>query len=284
MPAGEATWVVSRRSGWRALWGAVGVLVFGAAAAWSLFAFVRAPHVDSGVLVLITVPFLVMAVVLALEGLGQGMVRLDASGYSTPLGRRRAWADVLALGTGQVEGRETPVVAVRSGSGVAQDAFVGFADADAPRLLTALRRRVTPDGFAGVELRAEHWAAVEAEADRAAAVVRENAGREPVVRERVAFGYPGLVDSVVLDYGTNDAGERVQLIVRQTTTLALTAQGRRWLRQDRKRSADAATQVGMMFGPHTVEVAAAPGGFDRLEVHVEGQRPIPFNAEESDRF
>ncbi|HHU38160.1 MAG TPA: hypothetical protein GXZ45_02585 [Propionibacterium sp.] len=283
--ADNGTWVVSRRSGWRGFWGLVGILVFGAAAVASLVAFVQAPHVDSGVLVLITVPFLVMAVVLALEGLGQGLVRVDDTGYSTPLGLRRPWRDVLALGAGQVEGREVPVVAVLGDAGVAQDVFSGFADDDAPRLLTALRERVTPAGFSSVELGAGHWDAVEAEADRAASVVRGNAGLEPVSRERVDFGYPGLVDSIVLDYGTTDDGERVELLVRQHTTLAVTTQGRRWLRQDRKRSADPATQVGLLFGPHTVElVEATAGGFDRLVVHAEGQRPLPFNAEEPDRF
>lgn len=282
---GEATWVVSRRSGWRALWGAVGVLVFGIAAVGSLVAFVQAPHVDSGILVLITVPFLVMTVVLAIEGISQGMVRVDGSGYGTPLGRRRSWSDVLALGTGLVEGRATPVVAVRSGAGVEQDAFPGFAGDEASRLLDALGERVQPAGFGSVDLGPDHWDAVESEAERAASVVRETSGREPVGRQRIAFGYPGLVDAIALDYGTNDAGEQVELLVRQGTTLALTAHGRRWLRQDRKRSADPATQVEWLFGPHASEVVQiSAGGFDRLVVRAEGRRPLPFNAEEPDRF
>ncbi len=285
MPSSGAAWVVSRRSGWRALWGVLGVLLFGWAAVAAIIGFAQAPHVDSGVLVLITVPFLVMAVVLAVEGLGQGLVRLDGAGYATPLGRRRAWADVLGLGTGLVDGRETPVVAVRSGGGVEQDAFPGFADAEAPRLVAAMSARVTPAGFASVDLGAEHWTAVDAEAARAASVVRETAGREPVARERVAFGYPGLVDSVRLDYGTNDAGQRVELVVREGTTLALTAHGRRWLRQDRKRSADPASQVAWLFEPHEVALIPSSGaGFDRLEVRTAGRRPLPFNAEEEDRF
>lgn len=285
MATPDPVWVVSQRSGRRAFWGVLGVAVFGAAAVGALRAFFTAPHVDSAVLVIITLPLLVMAGVLAYEGWAQGRLRLEEAGYVTPLGRRRSWADVLAIGTGLVEGRETPVVAVRSGGGVAQDAFPGFADAEAPRLVAALRERVSPMGFGSVDLGEEYWAEVEAEADRAASVVRASSGREPVTRERVDFGYPGLVSAIRLDYGTNDAGERVELLVRWATTLALTAQGRRWLRQDRKRSADPATQVGWLFGPHTVEVQpGTAGGFDRLRVRAEGQRPLPFNAEEPDRF
>lgn len=283
----EPTWVVSRRIGWRGLWGAVGILVFGAAAVASIAAFARAPHVDSFVLVIITVPFLVMAMVLAWEGLGQGLVKLDAAGYSTPLGRRRSWSDVLAVGTGQVEGRETPVVAVRAGEGfpVGQDIFTGFSDAEAPRLVDALRSRVHPVGFDGLDLGPDWWARVEAEADRSASVVRELCGREPVARERVEFGFPGLVSAVRLDYGPNDAGERVELLVRTASDLAVTAEGRRWLRQNRKRSGDPATQVGWLFEPHTTEVVPSTGaGFDRLVVTVTGRKPLPFNAEEPDRF
>lgn len=285
METANPTWVVSRRSGRRGFWGLLAVALFGAAFVAALVGFVRAPHVDSGVLVAIVTPFLVMAIVLALEGLTQGMVRLDPAGFATPLGRRRAWADVLAIGTGLVDGRETPVVAVRGGSGIEQDLFPGFSDDEAPRLVAALRERVVPAGFASVDPGAQHWAAVDAEADRAEAVVRDTAGRRPVERERIEFGYPGLVHAVRLDYGTNDAGERVELIVRQGTTLALTAHGRRWLRQDRKRSADPATQVGLLFGPHTTEVLGATGGgFDRLVVRADGHKALPFNAEEPDRF
>ena len=285
--ASDADWIVSRRSGWRGLWGVAGVLVFGAAAAASVRAFVLAPHVDSFVLVLITVPFLVMAVVLAFEGLGQGMVRVDDAGYTTPLGRRRTWPEVLAVGTGQVEGRETPVVAVHTDEGfpVAQDVFTGFADAEASRLVEALRTRVRPAGFDGVRLDQDWWSEVEAEADRAVAVVGEAAGRQPLGRERVPYGFPGLVSAVRLDYGDNAAGERVELVSRQSTDLAVTAHGRRWLRQNRKRSPDPASQVGWLFEPHTTEVLAAAGaGFDRLVVTVEGRKPLTFNAEEPDRF
>ncbi|MDO5534450.1 MAG: hypothetical protein Q4F65_07345 [Propionibacteriaceae bacterium] len=282
--AGPGEWIVSRRSGWRVLWGALGVLVFGAATVAAVVGFVRAPHIDSGVLVLIAAPFLVMAVVLAVEAIGQGLIHLDATGYRTPLGERRGWGDVLALGTGFVEGRETPVVALRNGHGVSQDVFPGFADAEAPRLVAALGDRVQPAGFSGLDLGVGWWDQVEAEADRAAAVVRATAGRDPLSRERVEFGYPGLVNAIRLDYGTNDDGERVELLVRQSTDLALTASGRRWLRQHRKRSADPATQVGWLFEPHTTEVDAVKGGFDRLVVRAEGRKPLPFNAEEPDRF
>lgn len=283
----DAAWIVSRRTGWRGLWGAVGVLVFGAAAAASVWGFVRAPHVDSFVLVIITIPFLVMAMVLAWEALGQGMVRLDGDGYSTPLGQRRRWSDVLALGTGLVEGRETPVVAVRSGDGfpVTQDVFPGFADAEASRLVEALRARVRPAGFEAIAVGETWWATAEAEADRAAEVARRTSGREPLSRERVEFGFPGVPSAVRLDYGRNDAGERVELLARQSSELAVTAHGRRWLRQNRKRSLDPAAQVGWLFEPHTTEVVASTGvGFDRLVVTVAGRKPLSFNAEEPDRF
>ena len=283
----DTAWVVSRRTGRRGFWAVAGVLLFGLAAAGAVAAFVAAPQVDSFVLVLITLPFLVMAVVMAWEGLGQGLVRLDEAGYSTPLGRRRAWSEVLAVGTGQVDGRETPVVAVRTheGFGVEQDAFTGFGEDDAARLVDELHGRVSPPGFAGVDPGPAWWAGVEAEAGRAASVVLRTCGREPVGRDRVEFGFPGLVNAVRLDYGTNDAGERVELLVRSGTDLAVTAHGRRWLRQNRKRSADPATQVGWLFGPHTTEVVPSDGaGFDRLLVTAQGRRPLPFNAEEPDRF
>lgn len=287
-PGGRSGWVVSRRTGRRLLWGALGVCLFGAVAVAAVLAFLARPHVDSGVLVLITVPFLVLAVVLALEGLSQGLVRLDADGYAPPLGTRRAWADVLALGTGRVDGHEVPVVAVRTAGDlpVVQDVFTGFTDDDVPRLLAALRERAGDlPGFAGVALSDAAWARVEAEADRAASVVRETAQREPVSRERVSFGYPGLVSAIRLDYGPNDAGEGVALFIREDADLALTAHGRRWLRQNRKRSADAATQVAWLFGPHTSEVVPSDGaGFDRLIVRAGEHRPLPFNAEEPDRF
>lgn len=282
------TWVTSSRTAPRGLWGVLGVLVFGAAALASIAAFVKQPAVDSGVLVLITLPFLVMAVVLALEGLGQGMVRVDEQGYATPLGTRRSWADVLAVGTGQVDGRDTPVVAVRDASGdfpINQDVFTGFADEDAPRLVAALREHAPATRFGDVEVGQQWWSQVEAEADRATAVVREASGREPVSRERVEHGFPGLPTAIRLDYGTTDAGEGVELVCRLSSDLAVTRDGRRWLRQNRKRSADAATQVTWLFEPHEAKVVPSEGaGFDRLVLTWEGRKPLPFNAEEPDRF
>ena len=282
----DGTWIVARRTGARGFWGLAGVLVFGALTTAAVVGFVRAPHVDSGVLVLIAAPFLVMAVVLAVEGLGQGLLRVDAHGYRTVMGLRRAWSDVLAVGIGQLEGQRVPVVAVRgSGGAPQQDAFVGFADADAERLVSALHGHVDPAGFAGVTLGADYWEAVEAEAERAASVVAQGSGRQPVARERVEFGYPGLCSAVRLDYGTNDVGEGVELLVREATTLALVASGQRWLRQDRKRSPDPATQVEALFGPHTTTLRPSTGaGFDRLLVSTDGQRTLVFNAEEPDRF
>lgn len=284
--AQDATWLISRTTGRRGFWGLVGVLVFGWATVAAIIGFVKAPHVDSGVLVMIALPFLVMAVVLALEGLGQGLVRVDEQGYRTILGRRRAWSDVLGVGTGQLEGQTVPVVAVRSSAGVPeQDSFAGFAESDAATLVDAFLARVDPAGFSSVALPESYWAAVEAEADRAASVVRAEGGREPLSRERVEFGFPGLPSAIRLDYGTNDAGEGVELLVRESTELALVASGRRWLRQNRKRSADPATQVAALFGPHTTTAKPSKGaGFDRLAVRPEGRRPLAFNAEEPDRF
>lgn len=284
--AQDATWLISRSTGRRGFWGLVGVLVFGWAGVAAIIGFVKAPHVDSGVLVMIALPFLVMAVVLALEGLGQGLVRVDEQGYRTILGRRRAWSDVLGVGTGQLEGQTVPVVAVRSAAGVPeQDSFAGFAESDAATLVDAFLARVDPAGFSSVALPESYWAAVEAEADRAASVVRAEGGREPLSRERVEFGFPGLPSAIRLDYGTNDAGEGVELLVRESTELALVASGRRWLRQNRKRSADPATQVAALFGPHTTTAKPSKGaGFDRLAVRPEGGRPLAFNAEEPDRF
>ncbi len=290
MSASEATWVVSRRSGWRAFWGAVGVLVFGVGTVASVIGFLQAPHIDSGVLVLITAPFLVMAVVLALEGLGQWMVRLDEVGYSTPLGRRRAWSDVLSVGTGRVEGRATPVVAVRATNelGVEQDVFGGFAEAEAPRLVSALAERAAGTGLADVEPSSAWWAAVETEADRAASVVRERSGREPLGRERIPFGYGDVPTALRLAYGRNSSEEQVDLIVHAGTDLALTVDGRRYLRQQRKRSGDAAEQLGLLFATHATDVVANTGaGFDRIRLRfdgVTGVRPLWFNAEEPDRF
>lgn len=286
----SASWLVSRRSGWRALWGGLGVLVFGIAAVAAVVGFVREPHIDSGVLVLITVPFLVMAVVLAVEGLGQGLVRIDDAGYSTLLGRRRAWGDVLAVGTGLVEGQQTPVVAVRSDSplGVEQDMFPGFAGDEAARLVEALSAHTSGPGFVGVEPSPAWWEAVDAEAERAASVVKARSGREPLGRERIPFGFGPVPSALRLYYGRNASEEHVDLIVHGGTDLVLTVDGRRYLRQHRKRSGDAADQVGLLFETHATEVVPTTGaGFDRLRLRfdeITGVRPMWFNAEEPDRF
>ncbi|MFT3877868.1 MAG: hypothetical protein QM708_15820 [Propioniciclava sp.] len=284
----SATLVRSRRTAARGFWGIAGVVVFGLATVAAAIMFAQAPHVDSAVLIVIVAPFLVMAVVLAWDGVGQGIARLEGDHYRLLAGPPRPYRDVLAIGKGLVDGREVPVVALRDSGAfpVVADTYIGFADADADTLLDALRARVNAPGFAGIELGASYWAEVEAEADRAVAVVRSSCGREPLSRDRVEFGFPGLVSAVRLDYGLNDAGERVELLVRQSTDLALTAHGRRWLRQNRKRSADPATQVGWLFGEHTAEIMPTKGaGFDRLVVRGEGgPRKLMFNAEEPDRF
>ena len=286
---GDAAWLVSRRIGVRGFWGLAGMALFGWVTLVATTAAARDPQADSVVLALITATFFVATCVFAWEGLSSGLVRLDAAGYRTSLGPRRPWADVLAVGVGQVDGREVPVVALRSpdgGSGVTQDALAGFADEEAQRLVEALRARV-PDapGFAGVAVSPSWWAEVDAEADRAASVVLAACGREPVARERVALGYPGLVNAVRLDYGLNDAGEGVELLVRERVDLAVVKDGRRWLRQERRRAGDPAAQVCALFGEHTTDVVPAQGaGFDVLRVDVGARRPIQFNAEEPDRF
>ena len=283
-----ARWLVSRRVGVRGFWGAVAVLLFGYAATLALADAVRAPSVPSVVLFVILLTFFAMAVVLALESVSSGLLRLGADGYRTLLGRRRRWSEVLALGTGRVDGRDAAVVAVRADGGglVDQDAFTGFAEDETALVVAALRERapVTP-GFREVVAGADHWRAVEAEADRASASAREVAGRTPLVRERVAYGFPGLADTIRLDYGTNAAGERVEMLVRDGVDLALVTHGRRWIRQTRRRSAYAPTQVGLLFGEHaSVVEGATAGGFDRLVVTVPGRRDLVFNAEEPDRF
>lgn len=282
-------WLRSRRTGRRALWGLLGVVVFGVAAGYALVGFVRAPHVDSGVLVLIALPFFVMALVLAIESLGQGLVHVDASGYKTLLGTLRPWSDVLALGIGQVDGRTMPVVALADATAafpLVQDAFPGFADEEAPALLEAFAAHcATGAGFAGVRVPEQWWTEAEAEADRVAAIVASACGRTPLTRDRVAFGYPDVPSAVRLDYGTNDAGDRVEVLCRRASDLALTHQGRRWLRQNRKRSADPATQVCALFSEYQVEQAPERGaGFDRIGVALASGKVVPFNAEEPDRF
>ena len=281
-------WIVSRRTGWRAVWGVLGILVFGAAFVAALVAVVSAPHVDSGMLVIITLPFFAAAIVMAAEGVSQGLVHLDADGYRMPLRPRRAWTDVLGVGLGEVDGRRTPVVAV-AGTGdfpVIQDTFPGFADADAEALINAIGARVgEPRGFSGLTVDDAWWGDVEAEADRVAALVADAISRDPLARERVSYGYPGLVSAVRLDYGMNEAGDRVEVLCRRTSDLALTHEGRRWLRQNGKRSADPAGQVAWLLGAYQLTEAPSGGaGFDRVTVQVEGQRPLRFNAEEPDRF
>lgn len=287
--AGRAGWLTSRRTGRRALWGVIAVVVFGVAAGFALAGFVGAPHVDSGVLLVIALAFFVMALVLASEALGQGLVHVDASGYRTLLGARRPWSDVLALGVGEVDGRSMPVIALADASAafpLVQESFPGFAEEEASGLLDAFAAHCGEGaGFAGVRVPSQWWDEAQAEADRVATIVASGCGREPVARDRVAFGYPGVPSAVRLDYGTNNAGDRVEVLCRRTSDLALTHQGRRWLRQNRKRSADPATQVCALLADYTVTAMPSTGaGFDRLAVTVPGGRPLPFNAEEPDRF
>lgn len=284
-----AQWVVSRRSGWRGFWGLVGVAVFGWAAVAAIAAALAHPAIDSWTLAAIVTPFALAALVIALEGVGSGVVRLDERGYRRFLEPARAWSDVLAVSTGQVDGSRTPVVAVRADGGfpVTQDTFAGFSGAEASRLVDALRARVPgAPGFAGVVADESWWTEVEAEVARALAVIRATGGPEPVGQQRIVFGYPGLVSAVELDFGVNGAGEHVFLIVRRVSTLALEIDGRRWLSQARRRSKDPAALVAALFGPHETLVEPTPAiGFDQLVVRFpEEKKPLRFNAEEPDRF
>lgn len=122
----------------------VAVLLFGYAAVTALADAVRAPSVPSVVLFVILLTFFAMAVVLALEAVASGLLRLAPDGYRTLFGRRRRWSDVLALGTGRVDGRDAAVVAVRPDDGdlVDQDAFTGFAEDETALVVAALRERV----------------------------------------------------------------------------------------------------------------------------------------------
>lgn len=289
MPPGGGTgrWLVSRRTVVRAVWSLLGVAVFAAATVAALVMFVGDPQVDSFVLILIAAPFLVMAVVLGVEVIGQGLLRVDAAGYATVLGRRRPWHDVLAFGTAQVGGREVVTVAARDAGqplGIGQDVLSGFADAEASDLLATMRGFVQPPGLAGVVVPEGWWVEANAEAQRASAVVREATGLEPAAVERIEFGFPGLRTALWLDYGTNPAGDQIGLIVRRATDLALTRDGRRWLRQHRRRSPDPATQVAALLAATTAVVLPADGGgLDRLVIEADGQR-ITFNAEEPDRY
>lgn len=280
--------IVSRLTTGRVLWGALAVALFVGVAAFSVAESFRAPNVPNIILALILVSFAVMAFVLAWESVTQGILRVGPDGYATHLTRLHPWSSVLAIGTAQVEGRPVPTVALRSTEGFAvqQDTLRGFAADETETVLSALDA-AAPElpGFEDVVLDAAWWASVEAEAERAVSVVKEASGREPESRDRVAFGFPGLESAIRLDYGMNPEGERVELFVRQGLDLALTSQGRRWLRQNRRRSADAATQVATLFTDHEVTVLPTRGaGFDRLAVSPAGQKTLVFNAEEPDRF
>lgn len=279
---------VSRLTRRRALWGGVAILGSGAIAVAAVLAAITEQSVPSIVLAAIVVALALMAGVLAIDGVSQGVLRVNSDGYATHLTGLHPWHSVLALGTATVEGRRLPTVALRSIDGfvVEQDLLRGFADDEGEAVLDVLDQHAPPlPGFGDVVLDAAWWATVEAEAERAIGVVRESAAREPISRERVPFGFPGLTSAIRLDYGTNLAGERVELIVRQGLDLALTTQDRRWLRQHRRRSPDAATQVAPLFGEHQVKLRPDRGtGFDRITVSLPDQRPLTFNAEEPDRY
>lgn len=282
---------MSRRTRGRLLGAALALAVVAAAVVWAVADAVREPSVPSVVLAAILLAAGLGAVVLAGEAFGSGFVRVTDGGYRVPLGTPRRWTDVLAVGTAVLEGRQVPTVALRGGTddpfGVVTDTFAGFADADADALLAELRGR-TPHAtgdFSPVRLPASWWTEVEAEATRVRDAVEATSGRRPVASARVELGYPGLASAVLLDYGTNEAGEGVQVLVRRSADLALVRDGVRYVRQVRKRTPDASGEVGLLLGPHTTEVLPAVDyGFAQAVVTVDGRRPLRFNAEEPDRF
>lgn len=286
----ESGWIVSRRSRGRLLW-SVGVLaVVAVPVVVAVLEAVREPSVPSVVLAAILVALGAASVVLAGESFGSGFVKLDAAGYRVPMGTPRAWSDVLAVGWAAVEGREVVAVAVHSPGEtfpVVSDLFPGFDGPDAEALAHALRARApeAAGDFSGVDLPSSWWAEVEAEASRVRAVVAETTGREPLSSERIVWGYPGLVSAVLLDYGVNDAGEGVQVLIRRSADLAVVREGVRYVRQVRKRTPDAATEVGLLFDDHTMDVMPATGhGFAQAVITLPGRRPLRFTAEEPDRY
>lgn len=288
-----ARWVVSGRTRSRLVWSVLALAVVGAGVVWALADAVREPSVPSVVLAAIGVAAGAGAAVLAGEAFGAGFVRVDEQGYRVPLGTPRRWTDVLAVGTAEVEGRTVPSVALHRPRPdavefpLAIDTFTGFADADAARLLAELRGRTghAAGDFSGVELSPAWWAEAEAEASRVREAVAQSSGRRPVAQARVELGFPGLASAVLLDYGTNEVGEGVQVLVRRASDLAVVREGVRYLRQARRRTPDAASEVGVLFGPHTTTVLPASGvAFEQLVVTPEGGRPLRFTAEEPDRF
>lgn len=295
-PAGEVRtdagdrWIVSGRTRARLAWSLLALAGVGAAVVWAVADAVREPSVPAVVLAAILLATGAGAVVLAGEAFGSGFVRVGSEGYRVPLGTPRRWADVLAVGTASVEGRVVPTVALRDPAAafpVVSDTFGGFSDAEAEVLLAELRARTpqAPGEFSSVRLPPAWWAGVDAEASRVRDAVAASSGRRPVAEARVELGYPGLASAVLLDYGTNAAGEGVQVLVRQGSDLVLVRDGVRYLRQARRRTPDAAAEVDALFGPHDTEsLPESAFGFAQAVVTVEGRRPLRFNAEEPDRF
>lgn len=282
-------WIVSSRSRGAAAWSVPAVALFVGVAGWTIADVVREVSVPSVVLAAIVTAAALVAVIVAGQSVSAGFVRLDDDGYATPLGTPRRWADVLAVGRVRREGAVVPAVAVRSGEGfpIAHDTFTAFTDADADALLAEVRARAphAVGDFGAVDLPAAWWAEVEAEAARIRGEVEAASGRLPVAQRRVEFGYPGLTSAILLDYGRNDAGEGVEVVVRRSPDLALVRDGVRYLRQARKKTPDAAAEVGVLFDAHTTEIL--PGtdlAWPQAVVTAEGRRPLRFNAEEPDLF
>ena len=273
------------------VWLALGGLTVGVLAIWAVADASTAPSVPSVMLAALALVGAVALYTMLAEAVASSMVHLSPQAYAAPVSPARRWEDVLAISTGQVEGRRVPVVALRVPEGgfpLSQDVFTGFVDADADRLVSAMlqwRPEAADASFAGVVVPQSWWAEVDAEAERVTDTVAAASGRRPVARERIEFGYPGLASAVRLDYGPNQAGEGVEVIVKRTAELAVVIDGTRYLRQRRKRTPEAATEVEALFGDHTTIVHPGDGlAFDEAVVTTADGVALRFNAEEPDRF
>lgn len=286
------TKIVSEKIGLRAAVSALAVSLFGAAAAWTVAAAISRVDMPAIVVAAIASSWFVVVAVMAFESVSSSIVMCDASGYRRPLGGLRPWETVVRVGTGMIEGQRAPTVALRSDDGdfpIGQDTFGAFAsERDAGSLVSGLLAwapQAAAGDFSGVDLGAALTAEIETSATSVQKQIESAAGMQPETRTWIEFGYPGLSSAILLDYGENDSGERIQVIARRKVDLAIVMDGRRWLRVVKKRSPDVATGFVALLEPHTTTRRDAVGlGFDQLIVTAKGLRPTLFNAEEPDRF
>lgn len=285
------TKIVSERIGVRSAVGLLAVVLFGAAAVWTVGAAFTAAAMPQLVVAAIAVSWFVVVAVMAAESVSSSVVVCSEQGYRRPLGGLRPWRRVVRVGTGMIEGQRAPTVALLDDGDfpISQDTFGSFASSgDAQALVNGLLAwapEAAAGDFSSVDLGEGLRAEIERTADEVAGEVEQATAKRPLSREWIEFGYPGLASAILLDYGENEAGEGVQLIVRRRVDLAIVSEGRRWLRVTKKRTPGVAEGCRALFGPHTTTRQDAVGlGFDQLIVSAAGQRPVQFNAEEPDRF